>query len=75
VYGESKIIKLSKEEYQKLVDLMGEHNLNLLIGEMDDWLGAKGKRYKSYYHALRNWARRKVRETKELKPKQGTVKL
>jgi len=66
-YGESKIIQLSKDEHKKLVDLMGENNLNILIGEMDDYLGASGKKYKSHYHALRQWARRKVKEGKDKK--------
>lgn len=68
-YGESKNVKLTIEEYQKLVEVIGEQNTHILIEEMDDYLGTMTpkkaeNKYASHYKALRNWARRKSVEMK-----------
>jgi hypothetical protein len=59
-YGELENVKLTKDEYSKLLNLLGEHNLNSLIFELDTYMASKGKRYKSHYATLLNWAKRKA---------------
>ena len=58
-YGDMGNVKLKIEEYRKLVDLMGDHATNMLIFELDTYIGSKGARYKSHYATILNWARRK----------------
>jgi len=66
-YGESGLVKMTIEEHQKLLDAITEPNANLLIEELDDYLGTMTPRkaelkYASHYKALRNWARRKYQD-------------
>lgn len=61
-YGEFSNVKLSEKEFETLCDLIGENNTLSLIEEMSDYLASSGKRYKSHYAALRNWARRKIQD-------------
>ena len=59
-YGELNSVKLTDVEYKKLVDLIGENNTKSLIFELDTYMASKGKRYKSHYATLLNWAKRKA---------------
>lgn len=70
-YGEFQKVKLSLEEYKKLIDKFGEKNTNLLIAELDTGIASKGYKYKSHYATILNWARRKFAEhqNKSLKGK------
>ena len=61
-YGELENVKLTPEEYQKLVDLMGEKNVKILILDLDTYIASKGVRYKSHYATIQSWARRKNQE-------------
>lgn len=73
-YGELKKVKLSDEEYAKLVGKYGENNTNVLIGELDSYIASTGKRYQSHYATLINWARRKYEDhQKSLKGKKFIV--
>ena len=63
-YGETGAVSLSADEYQKLCELFGERNTNVLIEELDDYIGMKGNKYKSHYKALRSWGNRKIQEYK-----------
>lgn len=64
-FGEFEKVKLTKEEYQKLIERMGEHNTNLMIAELDTYIASKGKKYSSHYATILGWARRKVIENKQ----------
>lgn len=57
-YGEFENIPLSEIEYQKLLKIDGEENLEVAIQEMSSWMKSKGKSYKNYYAALSGWVRR-----------------
>lgn len=61
-YGELQKVKLTIEEYQKLIERLGENNTRALIEELDSYIASKGKRYASHYATLLNWARRKFQE-------------
>lgn len=68
-YGEFQKVKLSVEEYQKLVEKFGEKNTLLLIAELDTGIASKGYKYKSHYATILNWARRKFQEHSDKKLK------
>jgi hypothetical protein len=75
-YGESGLVRLEVGEYQKLCELLGEEPTKALIEEMDDYLGTSGKKYRSYYKALRTWARRKIQDhTKNIKKQTQTKRI
>ena len=61
-------VLLKDEEYKKLIDLMGEPKLNNMIENLNNYLGSKGKKYKSHYHTIRNWYNRDKKETDNDKP-------
>ncbi len=64
-YGEFENVKLQLEEFQKLVEKLGEQNTNLLIEELSGYLASTNKRYASHYATLLNWARRKIQTHQE----------
>lgn len=58
-FGEEGHVKLTVEEHWKLFEKYGGTRLTALIEELNDYLGSTGKRYKSHYHTLKQWHRRK----------------
>jgi phage replication O-like protein O len=67
VYGELQSVKLTEEEYDKLLERFGERNLNILIFELDTYIQSSGKKYQSHYATILNWAKRKWQEQEEKK--------
>lgn len=67
-YGELKKVSLSSEEYTRLVDLFGQTGVDVLIFELDTYIASSGKKYKSHYATLLNWAKRKF-DQKQLQTK------
>ena len=53
-YGEFKNVKLTKEEYAKLE----KSNLLPYIEKLSSYIASKGKKYKSHYATILNWARK-----------------
>jgi hypothetical protein len=79
-YGESGLVKMTTEEYTKLIEAIGDTNTKLMIEELDDYLGTMTPKkaemkYASHYKALRNWARRKYQIQKEKVDNQKTRKI
>jgi len=68
-YGELKKVRLTDEEFKKLNEKLGEKNTSFLIGELDEYVASKGKRYPSHYATILNWARRKIQEHNKPKGK------
>lgn len=64
-YGEFNNVKMTTEEFSKLVQAEGADRANALIEELSSYLASSGKRYKSHYATLLNWARRKDKEKKD----------
>lgn len=63
IYGEFKNIKLKEDEYNKLVEKIGEKNTSILIEELSGYIKSLGKnKYKDHYATILNWARRKYQE-------------
>ena len=50
---------LSSDEYQKLIDELGEAQTKIWIEQLNNYIGSKGKKYQSHYHTILNWQRRK----------------
>ena len=46
---------LTKEEYQKLIEKLGERVLKSFIERLNNYIGSKGKKYKSHYHTILAW--------------------
>lgn len=61
-YGEFNNVNLSKEEYIKLIEKIGEDNTKILIEELSSYMASKGKRYASHYATLQTWARMKYQK-------------
>ena len=51
-------VKLTEEEYNKLIEKMGLHKTNDLIERLNNYIGSKGKKYKSHYHTILSWSRK-----------------
>jgi len=51
-------VKLTKEEYEKLVDSFGINNTESKIQSLNDYIMSTGKRYKSHYHTILSWSRK-----------------
>lgn len=64
-YGEFQNVRMTTEEFEKLVQAEGAERANALIDELSSYLASSGKRYKSHYATLLNWARRKDKEKKD----------
>lgn len=50
-------VLLTDEEHQKLVDRFGEAGTEDWINRLNDYIASRGRRYKSHYHTILNWAR------------------
>lgn len=73
-YGEFNNVLLKEEEYQKLIDNLGETNTKILIEELSSYMASKGKRYSSHYATIQTWARRRVQNHQEkLQNKKRTI--
>lgn len=47
---------LTASEYQKLIDRLGAEKTDEYIERLNNYIGSKGKKYKSHYHTILNWA-------------------
>lgn len=78
-YGdEFKKVRLTPEEYSKLVTKLGEQNTLTLIGDLDRYIASnpKGKKYLSHYAVVLTWAKSKIEKHVESnKPKRALVSV
>ena len=51
-------VLLSKEEHQKLVDKLGTALVDTYIDRLNNYIGSKGRRYKSHYYTILAWAQK-----------------
>lgn len=51
-------VLLSDEEHEKLINELGIEVTNDLIERLNNYIGSKGKRYKSHYHTILTWNRK-----------------
>lgn len=71
-FGEFNNVKLSKEEYSKLVEQLNQNAVDQLIVELDQYISSSGKKYKSHYATIQTWARRRIQEHVQLAQKSKT---
>lgn len=57
-YGE--FVKMTQEEYEKLISKYGDQKVKRMIEVLDNYKGANGKTYKSDYRAILNWVAERV---------------
>ena len=57
-YGEYRHIRLTDEQYSKLIEDFGENIISRYIRECDEYCQQHSKHYKDYNLTLRNWIRR-----------------
>lgn len=55
---------LTPKEYYTLFEKFGEQGRMDRIAALNDYIGSKGKKYKSHYHTILTWERRDGGETK-----------
>ncbi len=48
-------VLLTKEERQKLIEKLGENKTKEMIERLNNYIGSKGKQYKSHYHTILAW--------------------
>jgi len=70
-HGEFKNVLLTEEEYKNLTNALGEQPTIGLIAELSSYIASSGKRYKSHYATLQNWARRKIQDHQKSITKKG----
>ena len=63
-YGEFQNVKLSRDEFSKLGERIGQEMRDGLIEELSCYLIDHPRKYKSHYSALLTWARRRKSEQK-----------
>lgn len=63
-FGPDGLVLLALEQFKKLEDEWGNVRLCELIEELNDYIASSGKKYKSHYHTLRQWQKRKQSESK-----------
>jgi len=61
-------VYLSEKEYTLLCEHIGKGNADSYIARLNDYIGAKGKKYNSHYHVISGWWRRDHPETSSTGP-------
>lgn len=66
----AEFVKLSEDEFQRLVTKYGDEKTARMIEVLDNYKGSSGKKYKSDYRAILNWVASKVEQEFKQKPKE-----
>lgn len=61
-------VLLTDEEYKKLCDRFGKSVADSYIERLNNYLGSKGKKYKSHYHTILNWINKDGVDKKQSSP-------
>jgi hypothetical protein len=61
-------VKLTEDEYKKLIEQFGENKTNELINNLNLYIGSKGDKYKSHYHTILMWERKNKLDINKPKP-------
>ena len=57
-------VLLKKEEHEKLIEKFGEKETTQMIERLNNYIGSSGRRYKSHYHTILQWAEKDKKENK-----------
>lgn len=60
---------LTDKEHKKLLDKLGKDKTDDLIERLNNYIGSKGKKYKSHYFTILSWDRKNIEEEPTRKPK------
>ena len=63
-------VKLTEEEHLKIIEQLGRALTDDLIERLNNYIGSKGKQYKSHYHTILTWSRKE--KPKEVKHEETT---
>ena len=66
---------LLDEEVDKLIDQFGQKGFQNRIQTLNDYIMSKGKKYKSHYHTILNWERRKNQDAPRDGPNQIHISM
>jgi hypothetical protein len=69
--GEFQNVKLQEQELAKLNEAFGEDGAKELIERLSGYIASKGKKYKSHYATILNWARKDGKLGKAKPPKRN----
>jgi len=58
-------VMLYEEEYAKLLDKLGKDLTDELINNLNNYIGSKGKKYKSHYHTLLSWSQKETKNNND----------
>lgn len=77
LFGEFQKVKLTQEDYDKLLADVGEQPTTTLIEELDQYIATKGKDpYKNHYAVIKAWFRRRLQEhAAKNRPRTGSPNL
>lgn len=56
-------VRLTESEYSKLIEKFGEKGTKDKIENLNNYIGSKGKKYKSHYHTILNWSKKDAKDT------------
>ena len=54
-------VLLTLEEYGKLIDKFGEDKTKDYIENLNNYVGSKGKKYKSHYYTILSWSKKDIK--------------
>lgn len=74
-FGEMKNVKLTKEQYQKLLALFSEKTINDYIQKLSLYISSKGKKYKCHYSTVLSWLRKDGVQEISVKENNVTVQV
>lgn len=60
----AEFVHMTEAEYQKLIDRLGVERTTAYIERLDNYKGAKGKRYRSDYRAILTWVNKDESDSK-----------
>jgi len=55
-------VLLTPEEHKKLIEKLGENKTKEMIERLNNYIGSKGKQYKSHYHTILAWLSKDEKE-------------
>lgn len=61
-YGQFGNVKLTRDEYDKLIARQGHERTQQAIAKLDAFIGSKGDKYKSHYMTMYSWVLKAVDE-------------
>jgi len=56
----SEYVFLTKDEYIKLIEKYSKVTVDNKIEDLNNYIGSKGKKYKSHYHTILSWLRKET---------------